>query len=68
MGGLCSMQEMCTELWSESLKGRGLLQGLCVVGRIILKRVLKKCGIEHVWIHLAWDRVHYSKIAQNKSA
>jgi hypothetical protein len=62
MGGACSMQELCTELWSESLKGRDLLQGLCVVGRIILKWVLKKCCIEHVWIHLAWDRVQWQAV------
>jgi len=42
MGRACSMQEMYTELWPESLKGRDLLQDLCVDGRIILKWVLKR--------------------------
>jgi len=45
MGGACSMQEMCTKLLSESLKGRGLLQGLCVDGRIVLEWVFEKCGM-----------------------
>jgi hypothetical protein len=45
MCGACSMQEMCTKFWSESQKGRDLLQGMCVDGRIILEWVLNKCGM-----------------------
>jgi hypothetical protein len=45
MGGACYYGEKYKKLWSENQKGRDLLQGLCVDGRVILERVFKKCGM-----------------------
>jgi hypothetical protein len=48
---------MLTNFWSENLSRRGHLKDPCVVGREMLKCILKKWSGEGVdWIHLAQDR------------
>jgi hypothetical protein len=46
---------MHTKFNLENLKGTDHLEDLVAVGRIILKLILKKYGLD--WIHLAQDRV-----------
>jgi hypothetical protein len=44
---------MRIKLWSENLKGRDHIEDLGVDGTIILKSVLRKYGVD--WIYLAQD-------------
>ena len=45
--------EVCTEFWWGNLKERDHSEGLGVVGRRILKLILKK-SVSNVWARLIW--------------
>jgi hypothetical protein len=49
---------MCTEVWSENLKGSEHLRDFCV-DRIILKCVLKVWFKDLNWIELAEDTIQW---------
>jgi hypothetical protein len=46
-----------TEFWWQNLKQRGRLKDIGIIGRIILKFILKNQEMGGVWIRFIWLRI-----------
>jgi hypothetical protein len=50
------IHEKCTENTSENLKGRGHLEDISIIWRLILKHLEEMGSWDMDWIHVAQDR------------